>query len=593
MVKSKALLFILMICSTLIYSQKINKTDSLIGQLDNLNLSKLKRTKLLLDIAIDHSDLKTSIAFAKKSLQLATEINNPILQGEALEEISILQHRLGNNNLSLEASINALQIYESLDLRERLAAVYAQIANNYLSNENYNLAISYLKRAKKTYGESENIQKYALTILNLGETYRLATYLDSAQASFKKVLDLNREIESGIIQGYSQGNLGMVYNTQNKLLEAKENLNDAITILRPLGDAYSTSVYIAELGEIYNKENEFKIAEAKFIEALTMAKQAGLKEQIRDFSAMLTNFYEEQKQYAKALGYQKLFQVYQDSLVNKANVQKMEQIKAEHEIEKRESKIDILNIKNTNQKYWVIGLTIGASILLLFAYLLHKGNIKIKIANNTLSKQKIIITKREEEKTLLLRELNHRIKNNLQMISSLLNLQSRELTGHPAKEAIISGKHRVEALSLVHRKLYQEDLDSRIQLKEYIQELVLGLFHGYNASFEPDFEIDDISISLDMAVPLALVINEVIINALKYAYKNIDSPKLKLVMLKDKTSLNIQVIDNGIGFKTTKTENGNSFGIKLIYSLIEQLEGVIQKLDSKNGTHWTMKLKLT
>jgi two-component sensor histidine kinase len=178
------------------------------------------------------------------------------------------------------------------------------------------------------------------------------------------------------------------------------------------------------------------------------------------------------------------------------------------------------------------------------------------------------------------------------MISSLLNLQSYELTGHPAQEAIVAGKHRVEALSLVHRKLYQEDLDTRIELKEYIEELVLGLFHGYEANFKPSFKIEDVNVGLDAAVPLALVINEIIINALKYAYKNINNPSLKVIVTRDNNYLNLEIIDNGIGFAKKEREKSNSFGIKLIYSLIEQLEGTIQKLNSKNGTHWRMTVKL-
>src|SRR5690606_1197403 len=154
----------------------------------------------------------------------------------------------------------------------------------------------------------------------------------------------------------------------------------------------------------------------------------------------------------------------------------------------------------------------GVFSLIIFMCLLYSGNKKIKKINKELSYQKDIISKREKEKALLLRELNHRVKNNLQMISSLLSLQSRELNGHPAKEAIISGKYRVEALSLVHRKLYQEGLDTKIKIKEYVEELVLSLFHGYNTKFKPKFKIANISVGIDIAVPLALIINELTTN---------------------------------------------------------------------------------
>ena len=573
------------------FSQNQKIADSLSMVLKTKDLTKEEKAKHLSLLAYHHPNIDTALFLAKQSLQLAQEIKAPVLQAEALEEISHKERKLGNNSKSLQASLKALQIYESLGLRERQAASYNQLAGNYISDENYDQGIVYLKKARRIYRDSDELGNQVFTILNLGEAYRLAGHLDSAATYFKESLQRNELLKNDVVQSYSQGNLGMVYSAQNKLVAARENLNEAIAILRDLGDPYSTSVYLAELGEIYKKEGEWEVAEDKLLEALNMAKQAGLKEQIRDFSATLTRFYETQQRYPEALEYQKLYQVYQDSLVNKSNIQKIEQLKAGYEIDKRETEIGLLNTINTKQKNWVITLAIGVSLLLFFAYLLYKANKKMKTANHTLSLQKEIITKREQEKALLLKELNHRVKNNLQMISSLLSLQSRELTGHPAKEAIIAGKDRVEALSLVHRKLYQEGLETRIMIKEYIEELVLGLFHGYGAQFKPDFEIDDTSITVDMAVPLALIINEMVVNALKYAYMEVKDPTLNIKVRRINNYLAVEVIDNGIGFPATEGKKNNSFGIKLISSLVGQMEGILEKLDAR-GTHWKMNVKV-
>lgn len=421
--------------------------------------------------------------------------------------------------------------------------------------------------------------------------YRLAGHLDSAKVSFKKVLNINKKIKSEIAESYSLGNLGMVYNVQDSLELAENYLQKAIVILSELGDPYATSVYLAELGEVYQKEGNSKIAKEKFLKALAMAQKAGLKEQIRDFSEKLTQFYETQENYAEALQYQKQFQVYQDSLVNKTNIQEIERIKAGYEIDKRESEIGLLNTLNTKQKYLLWALGSGVFATLVFLYLIFKVNKRVKKANIRLTEQKVVIAQSEQEKTLLLRELNHRVKNNLQMISSLLSLQSRELVGHPAKEALEAGKDRVEALSLVHRKLYQEGAETRIALKEYLEELVLGLFHGYNANFQPKFELADTNISVDTAVPLALIVNELVVNALKYAYDGVNYPSFTLKMDEVDLNLTIQIIDNGKGFTSNEGGKKNSFGLKLIRSLTEQLEGTIKKLD-RDGTHWQVQIKV-
>jgi len=574
------------------FAQSRQVADSLITVLETQELSKKEHSKLLNSLAYHHPKIDTALLVAKQALQIAEEIKDPVLEGEALEEISNIERRLGNNSVSLQASFKALQIYESLELTERQAASYGQLASNSVSDDDYPSAISYLKKAQRIYKNSDKIKNETIILVNLGEAYRLAGYLDSATTCFKETLTRSMLKEDGIIKAYSQGNLGMVYAAQGKLELAKTNLNEATATLLELGDSYATTVYTAELGEVYQKEDKPQAAEEKFLQAVTMAKQAGLKEQVRDFSATLSDFYEASGNYAQALKFQKLYQVYQDSLVNKENIQKIEQLKSGYEIGKRESEIDLLNTINTNQKYLVITLGTGAFLLLLFAYLLYRVNSKVKKNNQVLAFQKTVIEKREEEKALLLRELNHRVKNNLQMISSLLSLQSRELTGHPAQEAITAGKYRVEALSLVHRKLYQKGVDTKVKIRGYIEELVLGLFHGYGASFKPDFDIADIGIKIDTAVPLALIINELVTNSLNHAYKNIANPVFNVKMTQvTEGRLFLQISDNGSGFSTAEKEKVNSFGIKLVASLIEQLDGTIEKLNV-DGTHWNIDIKL-
>ena len=572
------------------WSQSAKTADSLGKVLRQANLSKEERLMLLIDRAYHHQNIDTSLLLAKRALQIATELSKPVQQARAWEEIGHVERRLGNNDVSLQASLNALRIYESLQLPERQAASYAQLGSNSISDNDYISSIAYLKKAKHIYQNSDNTLNQVLTTLNLGEAYRLAGHMDSAATSFKETLKRNEQLKNDIVQGYSTGNLGMVYSVQNKLAAAKELLTEAISILRNLGDDYSTSVYLAALGEIYQKERKWDLAEEKLREALDMATTAGLKEQIRDFSAQLASLYETQGRFADALGYQKKYQIYQDSLVNKASIQKIEQLKSSYEIDKRETEISVLNTINSYQKNTLISLVAGICLFIFLSYLLFKGNKTIKKANSELSDQKLIIANREREKALLLKELNHRVKNNLQMIASLLNLQSRELSGHPAQEAIIAGKNRVEALSLVHSKLYQEGVETRIYLKEYIEELVLGLFHGYNVNFEPDFDIAHTSVSVDKAVPIALIINEIVINALKYAYGGVKNPNLKVKVSEENKYLKIEISDNGIGFSNEEGQKNNSFGIKLITSLIQQLDGSIER-SNLDGTLWTMKLE--
>lgn len=561
------------------FSQNRHKTDSLLTILKVDHLTKKDRAIALEELSFYHPKLDSALYFANESLSLSKELKDKLLQAEAYEGISMIEQRFANNSQSLDAAFKALLIYQEFGLKNKEAAIHTQIAANYLSEKDYTFAIDYYKKAHKIYKEfSKSKEGETLTLINLGEAYRLSGNFTEAERCFLKVLDLNKVINNDVILGYTSGNLGMVYSSQNQLEKGKEEIEKAISILSKLEDHYSESIYIAELGQIYRKENNYLLADNKLTQAFKIAKNNGLKEQIRDFSKMLVVLNEERRDFEKAFNYQEIYQTYQDSLINRDNIKKIEQLKSKNEIDKREFEIKRINEVSNNRKSVAIGLSFGVLLFAIFSYVLYNLNKRIQQTNISLSK-------REEEKALLLKELNHRVKNNLQMISSLLNLQSRSLTQEKAKQLIKSGRERVEALSLVHRKLYQEGIETKIVVRSYVEELVLNLINSYDIDIEPEFIISEIDINVDKAIPLALIINELVTNSIKYAYHNIAKPKLLILIEEKDNGLYMQISDNGIGItKKEKNKNG-SLGLSLITSLTEQLEGTV-KTENSNGTHW-------
>jgi two-component sensor histidine kinase/Tfp pilus assembly protein PilF len=590
----RIIIILLLLTSGFSFSQNQRKADSLISILKAENLSARKQLEHLISLAYNHPDIDTAYFLSKQSLQLANQLDDDLLIARAYEEISHKENILGNINASFSASFSALKIYENLQMTEQQAAAYNQIAVNYMSSKNYDAAIAYLKKAINIYRVKDENSNLIFTQLNLGEMYRLSGKLDTATTTFNNVLNDNKrkKEKNAIAEGYSLGNLGMISNTKGDLASAKVYLNAAIEILSNLKDSYSISIYTTELGEVYAKEMNFEVAEEKFLQGLEIAKGSNFKQEIHDFSKKLSEFYETTSRPEKALRYIKLHQTYKDSLVNKENIERREQIKAGYEIDKRESEIGLLNTINTKQRYLMITLGIILSTILIFLYFLYKGSTRIKKANAALKVQKEIISNKEQEKAILLKELNHRVKNNLQMISSLLSLQSEVLEGHPAKEAIVSGKHRVEALSLVHKKLYQQGVETKIEIKEYIEELVLGLIYSYQIDVNTKFMIEPISISIDKAIPISLIINELVTNSLKYAFATDREPQLKISLKENENGISIAVIDNGKGFEKDALEKSNSFGIKLVKSLVQQLKGNIELVIDK-GAQWTLSFRTT
>lgn len=195
---------------------------------------------------------------------------------------------------------------------------------------------------------------------------------------------------------------------------------------------------------------------------------------------------------------------------------------------------------------------------------------------------------RNERIELLLRELNHRIKNNLQLISSILNLHSRSTENADAKMALTEGKLRMQALSLLHQKLYMTEKYTEVNCKDYIKELLEYLSIAFKSNYSDvkfNLDIDDFKLNLDQAVPLGLILNELITNSLKHSGK--DELRIDLTAKKEKENIRITLKDNGKGISQEQFENSSSFGISIIKSLVDQINGKLS-VGCIDGAHFKL-----
>ncbi|MBC7473612.1 MAG: PAS domain S-box protein [Candidatus Sericytochromatia bacterium] len=199
-----------------------------------------------------------------------------------------------------------------------------------------------------------------------------------------------------------------------------------------------------------------------------------------------------------------------------------------------------------------------------------------------------------KEKDLLLKEINHRVKNNLQIISSLLSLQSGYIKDEATLEAFRESQNRVRTMALIHEELYKTEKLSKIEFKKYVKNLVNHLYQSYVVSKSKIvFEIESIEAYLDIetAIPLGLIINELVSNSLKYAFKNEQNGQVNICLNKSDDIFELIVKDNGIGLaKDFNFRQTQSLGLQLIMSLTEQLEGTIE-LDDSIGTKFIIKFE--
>lgn len=200
-----------------------------------------------------------------------------------------------------------------------------------------------------------------------------------------------------------------------------------------------------------------------------------------------------------------------------------------------------------------------------------------------------------KEKEVLLKEVHHRVKNNMQVISSILNLQSSYIDDEKALAVLSESQDRIKSMSFVHESLYQSDTLSEVNFAEYIRNIARNLYHSYGrpqGGIELIFHLDSIFINLDTSIPCGLIINELVSNALKYAFKGRETGTLAIHLTRiSDTVLQLMVEDNGIGLpENFNVDTAESLGLQLVTTLATQVGGIL-KVESSNGTRFTLDFK--
>ena len=196
---------------------------------------------------------------------------------------------------------------------------------------------------------------------------------------------------------------------------------------------------------------------------------------------------------------------------------------------------------------------------------------------------------KNQEKELLLKEIHHRVKNNLQTISSLLNLQSAQIKDKKIQGAVIESKNRVRSMALIHQKLYQGENLAAIEMKEYLRMLSENMIKsfGRHRDLELVVEMPEVEVDVDTAIPIGLITNELLTNTLKYAFPGGQPGLIQVSLTHDleQDQMCLRLSDNGVGMESMNgepDERRSNFGSQLVKLLTTQLEGKMV-VNTENG----------
>jgi two-component sensor histidine kinase len=291
--------------------------------------------------------------------------------------------------------------------------------------------------------------------------------------------------------------------------------------------------------------------------------------------------------------YDSTFHLRQSQLLfeSESRYQRAEQDKAITQLNAENSIKDLnLAIQETQLKYGLLAMVLFA-ILAVYIFYLYR---QVRKSKQEVDEKNVVVSKALSEKELLLKEIHHRVKNNLQVVSSLLSLQSRYIEDARALEAIKEGRDRVKSMALIHQNLYQGEHLTGIEVGPYFEKVVRGLFNSYNIS--PDqismsLEIEEMILDVDTIIPIGLIVNELVSNALKHAVPDGRHGEISVRLQELNQKLVLTVSDDGIGMKGTwEDTDATSFGFRLIQAFRDKLNADLN-LKTQKGTYVEMAIR--
>jgi two-component system, sensor histidine kinase PdtaS len=290
---------------------------------------------------------------------------------------------------------------------------------------------------------------------------------------------------------------------------------------------------------------------------------------------------------------------YLDKTSTKIQKEQYEKYQIEFEVAEKENQIKKFKIEALNksilvqkqQSFLILSaIVLFFSIIAFFIFILIYRTIKNK--NKAIEENVKKLEKSVNEKELLLKEIHHRVKNNFQLVTSLLNIQAREVDSKDLNEFVDKGQSRITSMALIHENLSQTARLDKVNFQDYVQDLIDNIKKTYQSNHDninSKIEIVNSNFDVQISIPLGLIINELYSNILKHAFPNNEGNIIVELIKKEEKEFQLTIADDGIGFKDVK-DSKKKIGLELVYMLVEQLNGTIE-LIKDNGTKYIINFK--
>ncbi len=551
----------------------------------------------------------------QQCIAIAHEAGDKKIEANGYLGIGILQKTISDNARAMDAFKRSLALNEQLNDKKGIGESLNNLAVLSTSMANYSESVVYLQKAYTLNMELGFEDQAGINLNNLAYAYQYLHDYTKALECFNKELAYAKKTNNKMVQVEVLSSIANLYvsapdsvlvangvNATERYSIAIKYFQEYINVLRETNSTKATiREALVQLTAVYQKQKDYANALETFrkyidvrdsIVDVDKQKEVARRESEYTFKKKEDSLSLQQQLTASQLQQQKLITTQKEQQLQLAEKERQEkELQSKYEAGIKNKQIEAQNAQLAYNKKLNVSLTIMGATLLLIATFIYYNLRKTYKLNKTISHQRDELGKQSETLAVMMKELHHRVKNNLQIVSSLLNLQSLRLTDASAIGAVQESKQRVQAMSLIHQKLYNTNDITSINMKDYIKELAdfLAVSYGYNSNnFTLEINADNEWVDIDKALPLGLILNELLTNSFKYAFTGIQHPKLTVGFTRAGGNFTLEVKDNGPGIAPGRWENksGSSFGRQLVKALCSQLRAK-EKLEVVNGTSFT------
>lgn len=524
------------------------------------------------------SNLDSASLYFDKAMAGYTAIGNEKGQATTAFKKAWVSKRKGHIENAMKYDLQGLRLMEEIGDKEGIASGYGRVSEDLMIQGRPEEALEYAKNSIAICEANHLDGELFYSLRSAGD----ACIADHKPDKALKYYDKAREL--GISLGEHPASLASITNSRGnaykrlgRYKEALVDYRECLAIAKKSNFADGVAAATANLGETNLLMGNFAEALPYQLETVRLAEASGNMSNLVENYQHTSTIYSKLGRFEEALGYERKSRALHDSLLSEKSDIAVSELRTQYETEKKEAtiKAQMLQLKQRNKVQW---LTVGVAFLLAgFLFFLYKSY-RSRTRKNALLKAK------NTENELLLKEIHHRVKNNLEVVSSLLELQSAQIENQGVRDAMRESQNRVHSIGIVHQKLYTGKNLGAIEMKDYFLNLSESILDTFGAEDRVEIvcAMNRLNVDIDTAVPLGLIVNELLTNTLKYAFPGNCEGRVRIELkMQAEGQLYLEVSDNGTG-KISETK-GTGFGSQLIALLTSQLRGSMQE-DNTNGT---------